>query len=175
MNNPMTGEPISDASIASLAAMALELQRLNESIESLEKTLELQKEESKKLSTTLIPDKMAELGMEEFKLSNGRKVVVKPFYSGKFIDGKNEQCVEWLETNGHGGVVKREISCPFQKGDGRIKEVTSLLFNMGIPFEKIENVHPMTFKALLRELTESGKTMPPDLFITFVGKTTKIT
>lgn len=175
MKNPMTGEVISDQQLAGVTQLVELLITADKQIEEVEAHLKQLTENRNKLSMVLIPDKMAEIGMSEFRLTSGAKVTVKPFYSGKIIEGKEQEALKWLDENQHGGVIKSEVQVPFERGKReKLEALILLLSGNGYNFVKKEGVHAMTMKALLRELTEEGKTMPPEYFTTFVGKTTKV-
>jgi hypothetical protein len=45
----------------------------------------------------------------------------------------------------------------------------------GIQYAKKEMVHPSTLKSLMRELIESGKNFPMDIFRAITGKRAKLT
>ena len=176
MQNLLTGQEIKDEELRSLSDLALKQLDYEQMIER--KTAELDKlqEGLRQLSTITIPDKMNELGLAEFKLSNGWKVQVKPFYSASIVKEEAPGAIKWLEDNKMGGVIKREINVPIDKGDSAsTKKIESALNKLKIFFEKKEGVHAMTLKALFKEQSEAGKTLPDKYFKTFVGNITKIT
>lgn len=176
MQNALTGATISNEEVSELSKLCQLYLKWRKRIEQLEIALSEAKENFTKLSAGLIPDKMLDLGVSELKLADGAKVTVQPFYSGGLLEGKEAEAIEWLDKHGHGGIVKRSIICPFQKGEeAAVKKLVKQLEKMQVEFQRKEGVHPQTFKAFLRELTENGKSLPPALFTAFIGKTTKIT
>lgn len=176
MINQLTQQPIADSDLLSLSALALKQLDLEVELERREADLAQLKETLITLSTITIPDKMKDLGLSEFKLTDGWKVSVNPFYSASIIKEEAHNAVEWLEDHELGGVVKREINVPIEKGDSVATEkIEKALKKLKIEFEKKESVHPMTLKALFGDLAEQGKTLPAKYFKTFVGNVTKIT
>lgn len=174
MLNRLTGEEISDSALKDLSQLAKMQIELEAEIKITEMRLEQLKEKHKNLSMSLIPNKMDELGMADFTLKTGECVIVNPFYSGRMIEGMEEHAIGWLEKEKLDGVVKRLVTVPFERGDKRLPILLKLLNKEKFAFEKKETIHPMTMKALIRELTEKGKALPGDLFSVFVGKVTKI-
>jgi hypothetical protein len=176
MINALTQQPIKDSELKSLSDLALRQLDLEQEIEARQEVLDKLNAELQQLGTLTIPDKMKELGLSEFKLANGWKVAVNPFYSASIIKERSPDAIAWLEKNDMGGVVKREINVPIEKGDAKsTKKIEASLKKLGIEFEKKESVHSMTLKSLFRELSEKGKTLPSEFFKTFVGNITKIT
>lgn len=176
MQNLLTGQEIKDDELKSLSDLALRQLDLEVESERLQAKLDKVNEQLLQIGTVTIPDKMKDLGLSEFKLSDGSKVSVKPFYSASIIKEEAPGAIKWLEDNELGGVVKREINVPIDKGDSTgTKKIEAALKKLKIEFEKKEGVHAMTLKSLFKELSEAGKTLPVKYFKTFVGSITKIT
>lgn len=176
MKNQLTDQPIADSALKALTTLAEQQIALTERIEKGMALLEKLNKELNTLSSLTIPDKMAELGMETFTLTSGHKVSVNPFYQCSIIKEEATKALDWLSTHGHEGVIKREISCPLQKGQKELADkIMKAMDKLGVSPIKSETVHHATLKSLFRELTENGKTVPANLFNTFVGKQTKIT
>lgn len=176
MTNALTQQPIKDEELRSLSDLALKQLDLELECERREADLKQLQDTLLNLSTVIIPDKMAELGLSEFKLTDGHKVSVNKFYSASIIKEELHGAISWLEKNELGGVIKREINVPIEKGDSSAtKKIEAALKKLKIEFEKKEGVHPMTLKSLFRDLSEAGKTLPTKFFKSFVGNVTKIT
>jgi hypothetical protein len=177
--NPLTGTPISDADVQSIAELARQQYRLEKSIELLEKSLKEKKEELLKLQMVLIPARMEQVGMQEFTLK-GKEVIAKlrvdDFYSAKISEENELNAFKWLRDNGHAGIVKTQVVCNYtQKEQDQVKRLLSILRRNRIGFDKKDSVHWQTLRAFVREMKEGGKHIPDDLFGVFVGKKTKLT
>lgn len=175
MKNQLTGEEVKDNDLKSLTTMIHVLEGFKKQRDSIQKLLDTFEDNIKKYSFVLIPDKMNELGLQKFTTSEGLVVETVGVYSGSFVEGKTDEGVEWLEEHGHGGVVKRNVVVPFEKGeDKKVEKIEALLKKEGLGYDVLKSVHHQTFKGLVRELTESGVTLPPTIFKTFVGKQAKV-
>lgn len=124
------------------------------------------------IKTKQLPDLMAKFNMAEFKTTDGISVKVKPFYSGKIL---SPAAYDWLNDNGHGGVVKTEVVVQLAKGQMDIgrKIVEYLAERQYAGFLSTE-VHHSTLNALVKDIMESGKTLPEDLFSTYTGRVAKV-
>ena len=157
---------------------------------SCKKLLETQKkiaateEELKKLKdveTTLseqtIPNLMQQAGVELIKLEGGISVEVKPFYSARIPSSKFEEAFTWLRDNGHGDLIKNQISLEFgMKQDNEAKSLIEELKAKGLPVKQKQTVHPSSLRGFVREqIQDLGKDVPAELFGTYVANKTKIT
>jgi hypothetical protein len=158
--------------------------------DSCKKLLETQKkiataeEELKKLKdveTTLseqtIPNLMQQAGVELIKLEGGVSVEVKPFYSARIPASKSEEAFAWLRDNGHGDLIKNQVSLEFgMKQDNEAKSIIEELKAKGLPVKQKTTVHPSSLRGFVREqIQDLGKNVPAELFGTYVANKTKIT
>ena len=158
--------------------------------ESCNKLLETQKkiltteEELKKLKeveTTLseqtIPNLMQQAGVSLLKLADGTGVEVKPFYSARIPASKSEEAFNWLRENGHGDLIKNQVSLEFgMKQDNEAKSIIEELKAKGLPVKQKTTVHPSSLRGFVREqIQDLGKDVPAELFGTYVANKTKIT
>jgi len=158
--------------------------------DSCKKLLETQKkiataeEELKKLKdveTTLseqtIPNLMQQAGVELIKLEGGVSVEVKPFYSARIPASKSEEAFAWLRDNGHGDLIKNQVSLEFgMKQDNEAKSIVEELKAKGLPVKQKTTVHPSSLRGFVREqIQDLGKNVPAELFGTYVANKTKIT
>lgn len=158
--------------------------------ESCNKLLDIQKkistaeEEMKKLKeveTTLseqtIPNLMQQAGISMLKLADGSSVEVKPFYSARIPASKSEQAFDWLRANGHGDMIKNQVSLEFgMRQDNEAKALVEELKQKGLAVQQKTSVHPSTLRGFVREqIQDLGKDVPAELFGTYVANKTKIT
>ena len=158
--------------------------------ESCNKLLDIQKkistaeEEMKKLKeveTTLseqtIPNLMQQAGISMLKLADGSSVEVKPFYSARIPASKSEQAFNWLRENGHGDMIKNQVSLEFgMRQDNEAKALVEELKAKGLPVKQKTTVHPSSLRGFVREqIQDLGKDVPAELFGTYVANKTKIT
>ena len=167
-----------------------ELKTLNESITrflriggmigNTEERLRKLKEQYRRLSEEDLPQKMAELGMQDLRLEDGSRITIDMFYATRINKNNRDAAHEWLRQQGHGDIIKNQVSVSFGKGeDDTALETMTLLEKEGLFPDQKESVHPSTLKAFVKERIESGDSaFTPDtqkLFSVYQGKRTKIT
>lgn len=148
-----------------------------ESIEAAEKLLESLKQRYKQVTEVEIPDRMASLGLSEICTTDGHKLLIKPFYQAsikrEFEKGPHMSgAFDWLETNGHGGVIKTAIEIAFPRGqfDMAKNMLMKLQRTFGERVSLDRSVHAQTLKALTKEIMEAGKTLPEEFFNVYSGR-----
>ena len=158
-----------------LSDKVIDLKNLEDEIENAERSVSKLKETARQLSGVEIPTLMEEMHISKLKLKDGSAVEVKPFYSASIMSDRTEEAFNWLRENGHGDIIKNDVTVTFGRGeDNKAMAYATLARGQGYePVQKI-GVHTQTLKAVVRERTESGQDMPADLFNTFVGNQTKI-
>lgn len=127
------------------------------------------KAQEAQLSQELIPDKMAELGLSEFKDAHGRKVSLREKVFASTSASKDperhRQAMRWLVENGHSGLIKTKVVQTFSKGDAdKAAALQQQLNEEGYNALIDETVHPSTLRAWAREMLEQGVDFPHDLF-----------
>ena len=165
-------------------AMSLDITDSCNKLLETQKKIEATEEELKKLKdveTTLseqtIPNLMQQAGVELIKLEGGISVEVKPFYSARIPASKSEEAFQWLRDNGHGDLIKNQVSLEFgMKQDNEAKSIVEELKSKGLPVKQKTTVHPSSLRGFVREqIQDLGKDVPADLFGTYVANKTKIT
>lgn len=152
---------------------------LNKQIEELENLLKKLKEEFMKLTRVTLPDAMAAAGTSSFKTTSGVKITVKDFVNGSLPkdEAKREWAINWLIKNGGKDIIKSELVCEFEKGDGNLRkrnQAAEMLADMGVAFSEKEDVHWMTLASFAREKIENGEEIPLDKLGLFAGRKAKI-
>jgi hypothetical protein len=160
----------------SLSDKVIELKNLEDEIENAENSISKLKEKAKTLSQFEIPVMMEEMHITKLKLKDGESVEIKKIYGASIPPQHQEAAFTWLRNNGLGDIIKNDITVTFGRGeDNKASEYATLAQGQGFePVQKI-GVHPQTLKAVVRERLESGREMPPDIFKTYAGNSTKIT
>lgn len=168
-DSPDVALPTTEA-VRNIAELARQQMQAEAEVEEAEAALKRAKEQLRNIQEKLLPDAMSEVGVTEFKLTGGGKVTVKPYYSASLRRDAKDRAEAWLNENGHGGMVKREISVRIGRGQDKIAErVRNGLRSADIPFEEDVSVHPQTLAAWAREMTESNQPIPEDLFTVYIG------
>ena len=161
--------------LADIGSLGSQLTDLEQKIEIEEQKLKHLKADYKKLSEETIPDKLREVGISEFKLLDGTKLSIQPYYSARITPENKEVCFNWLESNGLGDVIKNTVSANFGRGEDEVaQELMAQLEKDGHTLTQKKWVEPMTWKALVREQVEQGNDLPLDAFNVYIGQKTKV-
>ena len=146
-------------------------------ISTVEEELKKLKEVETTLSEQTIPNLMQQAGISMLKLADGSSVEVKPFYSARIPASKSEQAFDWLRENGHGDMIKNQVSLEFgMRQDNEAKALVEELKQKGLAVQQKTSVHPSTLRGFVREqIQDLGRDVPAELFGTYVANKTKIT
>lgn len=160
-----------DDSLKVVAELAARQVQLEKEIEDLETQLKEKNEALTQVQEKDLPEAMTECGISEFKLVDGSKVTVKPYYQANPPKDKYEEAMQWLRDNNHGDLIKNDVTVSFGKGeDNRAADFKIFLKDNGTSFTDKTGVHPQTFKAFVREQVETGKNLPFDLLGVYIGQ-----
>ena len=168
---------IDTAMSTDIATSCKKLLETQKKIEATEEELKKLKDVETTLSEQTIPNLMQQAGVELIKLEGGISVEVKPFYSARIPSSKFEEAFTWLRDNGHGDLIKNQISLEFgMKQDNEAKSLIEELKAKGLPVKQKTTVHPSSLRGFVREqIQDLGKDVPAELFGTYVANKTKIT
>jgi hypothetical protein len=156
--------------------------QLEQDITEIEMTLSEHRAQLRRIAEEEIPNMFQQLGIQEFKLQDGSKVTVKPYYAAS-ISAENEVAAfDWLREHNLDDVIKHNIVIAFGRGeDQKCTELKDELTKLNVNYIEKANVHPQTLKALVREQIElmserleQGEQFPMKLFNVFIGNKTKI-
>ena len=161
--------------LSDIGTLGTQLTEMAEKIEIEEQKLKHLKADYKKLSEDTIPDKLREVGISEFKLLDGTKLSIQPYYSARITPENREYCFKWLEDNNLADVIKNTVSANFGRGEDEVaQELMDKLNEEGHTITQKKWVEPMTLKALVREQVEQGNDLPLDAFNVYIGQKTKV-
>lgn len=167
-------ENSTDADKARVAELTFQQTVLEDEIGVLEIQLKEKKRKLNDIEQRELPEAMDKVGLAEFKTKNGTKVGVKPFYNASIPVDRKDEALDWLEYNDHGGIIKTDVKVQFGKGEHELAQ-SFLRFARGfnehpVDPEMTRGVHAQTLKAFVREMMESGATIPLDLFGVHMGR-----
>jgi len=152
-----------------LTALADKYEEYEYNIKAIEDALTNLRAEFLRLRRETIPDRMLELGVKKFVLSDGTELAYKKVCNATVL--KEEEAFEWLEANDFGDCVKDELTVSTTRLDSSvIDEMKTFLSDFkNVSFKEKVSVHHMTLGALIKELVEDGKAVPSDLFNVYIG------
>lgn len=124
--------------------------------------------------------RVTNIGLEPEGNQPGVVAKVAPYYKANIAadwsEEKKSAAFEWLDKNGHGGLIKTIISVELPRGSrGLAKQVKSALKKLRVPYTENPGVPWNTLTAFVREQIEGGNTVPLDTLGATVGRVVKIT
>jgi len=175
MESDVKTPTIGDNSLKEMSDLCLEQVTLEEDIRQLEEQLKAKKQAVNKLSSEIIPAKMSELGLESLTLKDGSSIKIKQMIHASIPVKYREEAFQWLRDNGHGDIIKNQVSATFGKGeDTGASNFIDKIEELGYQPQQKVWVEPMTLKAFVREQITNGSELPTDKFGVFIGAETKI-
>jgi hypothetical protein len=158
-----------------LAALAKQMQNVEDWITTSEARVAAQKERLRRLSEDTIPSIMQELGIRNFTLDNGFKIEVKPYFSMKIPEANIEEAYDWLEKNNHGEIVKHSLTIETRMTNEKLLEaIRALAEKMKLDIKDKLGIHHMTGSSWVKEQITSGQVIPRELLGVYQGFKTKI-
>lgn len=124
-----------------------------------------------KLEREDLPTLMAEIGVNEIKLTSGKKITIKEDCDAKISDTNKPAAFKWLLEHGFGGIIKVLVAVQFGKGEHEQAQKVATDLQKKYRDRQVqldENVHPSTLKAFVKERMTAGEPVPVDLFGVYV-------
>ena len=142
-------------------------------IQNIEERLAQAKERYRTLERQELPDLMAEAGMPKMTIAaEGNlpafEIKVKPFaranIAANWPEEKRQAAFDWLESNGHGDLIKTCITIDIPKEQhADAVDLLQKLQTMGYRPNAEETVHFMTLSKWLKECIGKGLIVPLDI------------
>lgn len=153
--------------LAELAGLADELQRAQKVADDLE--LELKRAVTKVayLAEDRIPELMSRLGLTDFKTRSGLKIETAEKVFANISEQNREAAFAWMDQNGHGGMIKREIGVAFNRDQqDAARALQEKLRDDGYPGVREKcAIHPSTLRAWARKRLKAGEEIPDSVSI----------
>ncbi len=159
---------LDNVEVNTIAAECVNLKKKEDEITDLEEQLKKKKEEADFISSSVIPELLAEQGLSEIKLADGSKVSVKKEFRATVPkdDTKRESALQWLRDQGLGDIIKNNVSVSFGKGeDDKAERLLNLAAENGFEPQQKSDVAWNTLTALYQERVEAGLDMPSDALV----------
>lgn len=156
---------MSQDTLRELAVLCAQLRDADLSVEKAERELKERKALVRRLEEEDIPGLMSELGVESITLETGERIKIALEIYASITEAMKERAFKWLEDNGHGGLIKTEVSVRF--GRDAVAQATALterLVAEGLEPDVVRAVAPQTLKAFLKERIEANSEVPMEVF-----------
>lgn len=169
----------------SLTSAARRLVEVERAIGEHEIHLEALRAERRTLAEETLPTLMDTAGQDRIGLPEaGVDIELKPYYSASLPKDPDARrlAFDWLIANGHGDLIKDEISVEFGRGEhnaarsvaAAIEEQLVRMEMLDKPVKQDMTVHHMTLGAFVRERTEAGESLPLTVLGATIGRAAKI-
>lgn len=152
--------------ILDITKLAKKQNTIETEIEILEEKIKEKKEELKEISESFLPEKMESLGLSTFRTIEGLVVKVKDKIRASLNVDNRPKGYDWLEKNGHEGMIKTHVFVPYKKGE--VKEAYELIEKLQKEMGRIAKIERkvefQTLQAFIKEQLAQGKDVPLDIF-----------
>lgn len=167
---------LTESQLGRLSDLANVQLKQEDEVADLERRLKEASKELKRTNGELIPELMAEIGMQSFTLDTGESIEVLRKVKASISAKNRDAAFEWLRDNGHGSLIKNVVTTKFGRGE----EADAIAFyetcvKEGLVTEQKESVHAQTLGAFVREQLAESENIPLDLLGVFEYSITKIT
>ena len=172
-----TSDMLDNVEITDIAQQCVLLKKKEDEVAALEEKLKAKKEERDDISSRVIPELLAEQGLQEIKLADGSKVSVKKEFRATLPKDeiRREAAYQWLRDQNLGDMIKNNVTVSFGKGeDNKANQLVDLAVANGFTPQQKSDVAWNTLTALYEERVKAGLDMPSDVFSLWIKDKTKI-
>jgi hypothetical protein len=161
--------PVKTTELMAVSQLAKEMTSLDKDIKELEAKLRAKQDRYQQISASELPDLMSEIGMREFRLNTGEKLKIIPVLKVSVPKERMDTAEEWLDENGHSGLVKTKVEVPLPRSldEETIQQIKEAISALGLDFKLDKSIHHMTLNKWGREMDEEGMVIPEDIFNVF--------
>jgi uncharacterized protein YlaN (UPF0358 family) len=157
------------AKLVSVEQLIAEQLRLEDLLERLEEKRKETQALYDGIRDRQLPDALLEAGVSEFKTTAGMKVKIEKLYLASVTKPNAPVFYDWLDDQGHGGIIESNITIPFGKGDRALAktmvEAIRKEFHSVPEPQLTDSIHWATLRAFAREQIEEGNDLPPELSV----------
>lgn len=160
---------------ARLNTLVIQLNDAELAVSKAETAVKVAKEQARDISERQLPELMDEMGLAEFVTSAGYKVKVKRSIHASILKARLQEAYDWLDANGHGGIIKRNVTVRFSKNQE--DEARELVVQLGGQFPQVDEgmkIESATLRAFVREQLEAGEPIDQELFGIFERRTVQV-
>jgi hypothetical protein len=146
-----------DDKLKSVQQLAQELRTVQCDLLETETLLKALKQRETQISQTDLPAIMQQIGLDDFTLSDGSKISMKPVFIGSIKKDQMHEALEYLNTKGYGDAMKNELKASASANISQTEfiEIQKLLRDKyGVDFEQKFSVHHSSMKKIIRLMQE---------------------
>lgn len=173
----MDVEKAAPVDLARLQKLAQLQHKAELAVAELESKLQRANEALRNISENLLPTVMQELKLETFRTTDGLDISINEIVRASIPKAGQEKAFNWLDGNGHGGMIKRTFTVSF----GRDEERWASKFARDLKQRKREvdvkqdkKVENSTLRAFIREQLDAGAEIDLKMFGAFLQRVAKV-
>ena len=148
---------------------------LKEMLDQLEEDAAAAKKQLTHITTSVIPDMMAEIGMDEC-VQNGWKIKLSQFVSGSLPKEpeKRQKAIDWLEKHEGADMIKSTLTVNFNKSQHNMAiDLAQRIQEEGFAPSLISDVHAQTLASFARERLKNGDEVDTEILGLYTGTVAK--
>jgi hypothetical protein len=148
-----------------ISKLADDMHQLSKDIAEAELKVKKLKAQHEQIAVEQLPELFEQVGMKELTTLRGLPLKLSNRVYTNVSKGRKPAAIAWLDANGHGGMVKRQVIIDFDKTqEDKVKALLRLI-GKGWPNNRTElDVHGTTVKAFVKKQLEEGIAIPADVF-----------
>jgi len=173
--NDMQPAEVAATTLERLVMLANQATDLSSQVDKATIALAELQEAHKRITRVQIPELMAELGVKDFKMEDGRTIVIGDKVNASISEANRPEAFSWLSEHNYDGIIKTNVQAAFGKGEmeDALKAKEALVV-AGFSAVVNQSIHPATLLSFVKERLEKGDTLPPSFSI-FEFKEAKVT
>jgi hypothetical protein len=108
----------------------------------------------KEYDEKMLPEKMQELKITEFKLDSGNKVKLSEKFFASIYEEEKPEAYKYLKENGFGHIIKESYILDAKKDSETKEKIKKVLIENKIPFSEKMDIHWSTLRSFVRDMLE---------------------
>lgn len=149
-----------------LSRAAIRFRNSERRIARTEAILARRKAEHQVLREVVIPELMEMCGTTLFRLEDGTTIEIVPELYARIPEDSESAAFEWLEKNGHGGIIKRQIIVAFNKNEeAKAAALRAELAGKYSAVSQKSDVHWQTLTKWVKERLAEGEFIDPSIAV----------
>jgi hypothetical protein len=156
------------AQLADLGKLIQDLERAKKEEAEAEEKLEEKRKVVVQLEQHTIPELMLAMNCRRHETASGLIVSLDETIRCSVPEANRERCWKWLETNGHGAIIKDSVVIQF--GAKEHEQAVALMERLKTDNHNVKSeqrVESASLRALIRKLLEQGVDVPMEMFGAF--------
>jgi len=127
-------------------------------------SLDEAKRNLRRINENLLPEAMTEIGMEQFKLSEGIEIKINEALRASISEANRPAAYDWLREHGHDAIIKKTVTITFDPGqEQNYDSVVKFLEDNDIEFDGRSSIHARTLTAWVGNQLREGNPVPDEI------------